>query len=354
MLIYIVLVGLILLSGLLLYKNKINKKQFCFIVGLTFILVTGLRGPNVGSDTVVYYLDYKAMLNLSWERLMELEKRDVAFYVMTWLLSRVTGGSFVTLTLIVAVTFYYPVMKLIYRHSDAPALSCLILMAFNFFQFSMTGMRQTMAFGFVILFFLTLHEERVSWKRAVLFIILATLFHRSSLIALLYPVIRYISKKGDIAKLSIVLIPIAFVFRSAIVNSMSGIFEELGFDYLASDSAGAGLTTFLVYVLLTVGTLLMRTGKSDGELSATEIFLFAVVGTSLQSLVMVNSVFFRVAWYFAIFFTILIPRFLKRGIFARAEMKMLRVLAYGAILFMYFAITKGSAYVIPYEFFFQG
>ena len=196
MLIYIVLVGLILLSGLLLYKNKINKRQFCFIVGLAFILVTGLRSENVGSDTVVYYIDYKAMLNLSWERLMELEKRDVAFYIMTWFLSRITKGSFVVLTLLVAVTFYYPVMKLIYRYSDAPTLSCLILMAFNFFQFSMTGMRQTMAFGFVVLFFLALHKERVSWKKSALFIILAVLFHRSALVALLYPVIRYLSKKS--------------------------------------------------------------------------------------------------------------------------------------------------------------
>ena len=67
-----------------------------------------------------------------------------------------------------------------------------------------------------------------------------------------------------------------------------------------------------------------------------------------------NGVFFRVAWYFAIFFIILIPRFLHRGVFAKPEMRVLKVLAYSAILFMYFAITKGSAYVIPYEFFFQG
>jgi hypothetical protein len=227
-------------------------------------------------------------------------------------------------------------------------------MAFNFFQFSMTGMRQTVAFGFVILFFLELHEDKVLWKKSTFFIILAVLFHRSAIIALLYLLIKLVSRRADISRCMVVLIPILFLLRGFIVNSMSGVFEEMGFDLSESDAVGAGLTTFLLYCVLTVGAMLIKPNREDGEISASEMFLFAVLAASFQSFVMVNSVFFRVAWYFAIFFIILIPRFLHRGVFAKPEMRVLKVLAYSAILFMYFAITKGSAYVIPYEFFFQG
>lgn len=354
MLIYLVLVGLIFCMGLLLHKNKITKKQFCIIIGVAFVLITGLRGPNVGSDTTVYYIDYKAMEYVSWARLMSLEKRDIAFYVLSWSLSRATGGAFVVLTLLVAVVFYYPVMKLIYKFSDSPALSCYILMAFNFFQFSMTGMRQTMAFGFVMMFFLALHEKKIPWIKAGVFIYLAILFHRSAMIAFAYLLIRLVAKRGWNLKPLVAIVPVAFLMRSFIVTTFSDFFIEMGFDYSMDEGGGAGLTTFLVYCILTAGAMLIRDSKSDVDFPASEVFLYAVIASSLQTLVMVNSVFFRVAWYFALFFVILIPRFLKRGIFARAEMKTLRVMAYGAILFMYFVITKGSANVIPYEFFFQG
>ena len=327
--------------------------QFCIVIGAAFILITGLRSQNVGSDTVVYYIDFKAMEYVSFERLMAQEKRDVAFYILSWLVSRVTR-SFAALTMLVAVAFYYPVMKLIYKYSDAPALSCLILMAFNFFQFSMTGMRQTMAFGFVVLFFLELHEKKVSWIKAALYIAVAILFHRSALVALLYLLIKLLAKNKSVTKSTLALIPIAFILRSAIVNSMKGAFEEMGFDYSMGEGGGAGLTTFLVYCMLTVGAMLVKPDEGDGAMPAGEMFLFSVLGTSFQALVMVNSIFFRVAWYFALFFIILIPRFLKRSVFAREEMKALRVLAYVAILFMYFVITRASANVIPYEFFFQG
>ena len=353
MLIYLVLLGLILSMTLLLYKNKINKLHFCIVIGLAFVLITGLRGPNVGSDTTVYYLDFKAMEYVSWSRLMSQEKRDVAFYVLSWVISRVTG-QFVVLTMLVAVVFYYPIMKLIYKHSDAPGLSCLILMAFNFFQFSMTGMRQTLALGFVVMYFIELHEERLNWKKAVIFMWLAVLFHRSSLIALAYLPIRYIAKKGINVKPMVLLIPVMYVFRNTIITTFWDVFEEMGFNLLESDSAGAGLTTFLVYCLLTFGMLLVKPSEEEGEFRSNEIFLYAVLGTSCQALVMANSVFFRVAWYFALFFIILIPRFLSRGNVARTEMKIVRALAYCAVLFMYLVITKGSANAIPYEFFYQG
>lgn len=353
MLIYILLVVLILSMNILLNMNRITKKQFCLIVGAAFILITGLRSVNVGSDTTIYYLDFMAMKHISWESFMSLEKRDIAYYGLAWLLSKTTG-SFVILTLLTAFAFYAPIMKLVYKYSDDPGLSCFILMAFNFFQFSMTGMRQTIAFGFAILFFLELHEKQVSKKRAAVFLILGILFHRSALMMVLYPIIKYVSKKRINVQLLLVLIPTVFLFRTTIIDSLDVFFDLVGFDLSKMEEVGGGLTTFLVYGILTVGSLLIHVESSEDEFASNELVLYSIVGTSLQAFVLVNSVFFRVAWYFAIFFIILIPKFLKKGIFIREDLKIFNMLAYAAVLFMYFGITKGSANVLPYEFFWQG
>ena len=353
MLIYILLVAFILLLAFTLDAGRINKKQFCIMVGLAFILITGLRSVNVGSDTTVYYLSFIDYKYYTFAHVLSMEKRDVAFYILEWIIAKTTG-SFVVLTLATAVAFYYPIMRLIYKYSDDPTLSCFILMAFNFFQFSMTGMRQTIALGFVVLFFLELHEKEMSKKRAALFIVLAILFHRSALIALFYPVIKQFSKRRINAQFTLVLIPLVFLLRASIINSLQGIFMLIGFGMMELESVGGGFTTFLIYVVLTIGSLLITSFEGEGEFGSNEMILYSVVATCLQAFVLVNSVFFRVAWYFALFIIILIPKFLEKGIFAKSELKIFRMLAYGAILFMYFGLTKGSANVLPYEFFWQG
>ena len=353
MLIYIFLVVLILSMNLLRYMRRLTKKQFCYIIGIAFILITGLRSVNVGSDTTVYYLDFIAMKNITWEYLMSLEKRDIAYFVLAWVVSNTTG-SFILMTMFTAVVFYVPIMKLIEKYSEDPGLSFLILMAFNFFQFSMTGMRQTIAFGFVLMYFLEIHEKDYSKKKAFIFLLLGILFHRSALIAILYPIIKRMSRQKVVAQLLLILVPISFLFRGSFIGSMRTVFELIGFDLTESESVGGGLTTFLVYVVLTVGSLLISNQVKKENLSSNEMILYSVIGTSLQAFVLVNSIFFRVAWYFAIFFIILIPKFLKKGIFISDDLKILNMFAYVAILFMYLFITKGSATVLPYEFFWQG
>lgn len=353
MIIYLLLVATILLMNYLMKADKVTKKQFCVTLGCIFVLITGLRSVNVGSDTTVYYLDFIHLKKLSFDALMALNKRDVAFYILSWFVGKTTG-SFVVLTLITAVVFYYPVMKMIYKYSDDCGLSCLILLAFNFFQFSMTGMRQTIAFGFVLLFFLALHEEETSRLKTLCFLALGILFHRSSLMALLYLLIKPLSKNRTVVKLFALGIPVFFLLRTTLLGAMSGFFELIGFDSPENEQVGAGMTTFLVYLLLVVAGFFLGQEEEENTLSSSELLLCTVFATALQSFVLVNGVFFRVAWYFAIFFPIYMPRLLSKAIFARQDLKVLGMFAYFAMLFMYLGITIGSATVLPYEFFWQG
>lgn len=61
---------------------------------------------------------------------------------------------------IVAVLFTITVWVYIYKYSDDPVLSVIVLLAFNLYQFSLTGMRQTIAISFVVLAIMAVHEEK--------------------------------------------------------------------------------------------------------------------------------------------------------------------------------------------------
>lgn len=353
MLIYTILVALIILMSSLLSMNRITKKQFCIVVGLAFVLITGLRSVNVGSDTTVYYLDFITMKDRPIEYIFAPDRRDVIYFLLSWIVAK-TIGSFVFITMFTAIVFYYPVMKLIYKYSKDPGLSCLVLMAFNFFQFSMTGVRQTIAFGLVILFFIELHEKGRFGKKGFFYILLASLFHLSAIIALMYPLIKRLSKRRIFVQLLLVLVPISFLFGGYVIRALQGVFVLLGFDLITPEYLGGGFTTFLVYVVITVGAFLLSPKDSEGAITSNEMILYAIFGTSMQAFVLASSIFFRVAWYFALFFIIIIPEILIKSRVASKERQILKVFVYLGVLFMYFFITKGSATVLPYEFFWQG
>lgn len=157
--IYLILILTILVLNNVRKNQRISDKLFCIIICALFILITGLRHNVVGSDTTVYYLQFQEIKQMSLANVIALGKRDFGFFIFEWLVAK-CFHDFVVLTLSVACVFYIPITLLIYRYSEDKGLSYLILMAFMFFQFSMTGVRQTMALGFAIMCMLELLKEK--------------------------------------------------------------------------------------------------------------------------------------------------------------------------------------------------
>lgn len=350
MLVYLFLISEILILNYFCKNKTLSRRTYCIIIGVSFILITGLRSANVGSDTAGYAGSFQAFENMSLLDAFS-EKRDIAYYILAWIVQRTTN-SFTVLTLLAAVAFYVPVMKLMEKYSPDIGLSCLVLMAFNFFQFSMTGIRQTISMGFAILFWMELFEEKPKKLRMFTFLILSILFHRSSLIALLFFLIKPCTKNKNIPIVLSVLIPIMFIFRGPVINSLQGFFDYIGFGDIQLAPTSGGMTTFLVYLLLVFIGLFFIKEKEKSQ--GAPFILMMVIGTVFQTWVFSDAIFFRIAWYFSIFMIIYIPRIVEESSLVDRQKFVLNLGMYACVLFMYLFITKGSATVLPYEFFWQG
>lgn len=353
MLIYLFLLTLILGLNFMRKAQKISDKLFCIICCGMFILVTGLRHNMVGSDTTVYYLGFNEMTGRSLSEIIALEKRDFGFFIFEWAVLN-TFHNFVALTLIVAGIFYIPVTILIYRYSKDYGFSYLILMAFMFFQFSMTGIRQTMALGFTVLFVLELLKEK---KRILWLIIWAGLgisMHRSCLIILPFILLFALRKYKIVSKVVLLLLPIVFVFREQLAFNATDLFAKIGFELEQYEGNSGGLTTFLLYFILFVwGLFFTYIGEKENEMSPLLLSTMGVA-TILQVFVLVNSIFFRVVWYYSIFLIIYIPQMLCASRVTNRSHKLMNVILVVGLLYMYLGITIGSANVLPYQFFWQG
>ncbi|QUO31257.1 EpsG family protein [Faecalicatena sp. Marseille-Q4148] len=353
MLIYLLLLVTILVLNVFRKNGNISNRFYCIVICSLFICITGLRHNTVGSDTTGYYLAFYRLSGSSLAEIISLEKRDFGFYIFEWLVDNIFHN-FVAVTLIAACVFYIPITILIYKYSDDYGMSYLVLMAFMFFQFSMTGIRQTMALGFAVMFVLELlKKEKKIWKLLIYGIIGITL-HRSCLMILPMLFIPFFKKSRFIAKICFVLLPIIFAFRGNLTSRATSVFEAIGFELETYSGSSGGITTLVVYFLLFAwGLFFTYKNEKENELLTAMLSIMGM-STILQIFVSVNSVFFRIVWYYSIFLTIYIPRMLTSSRVDRKSYLLLKLTIYAGLLYMYLGITIGSAYVIPYSFFWQG
>lgn len=350
--IYIFIVFLILVLGYFQKSGKIGTKTYCCVIGVIFAIVTGLRSVNVGSDTTVYYLGYEDLKTISTLPEAISYHGDIAYYTFAWLMAR-GGVPFWGLTLAVACLFYYSVSKLIYRYSEDKALSYLILMAFNFFQFSMTGIRQTIALAFALFALYEAFKPDYKLLKILIYIAVGYLFHNScAVFLLLLPMLVFKHKynKG-LVFLSVLIVLAGFVFRTSIMGMMISLSSDTRFEFYDMENTGAGFTTYIMYFLIYIILLYNMKSYADETRRGT-LDLWLMVATLLfQGTVLIQSVMFRVAWYFAISLVVILPQIIKT--FSQQNKTIANFTAYALILFMYLGITIGSAHVVPYQFFWE-
>lgn len=353
MLIYLFLLAIILVLNIFRKNGNISNRTYCIVICSLLILITGLRHNAVGSDTTGYYLNFYRLSGNSLAEIISLEKRDFGFYIFMWIVDNLFHD-FIAVTLIASCVFYIPISILIYKYSDDYGMSYLVLMAFMFFQFSMTGIRQTMALGFAVMFVLELLKSKKSIWKLLIYGIIGISLHRSCLMILPMLFIPFLKKSRFVAKICFGLLPIIFVFRGTLTSRAVSAFGAIGFDLETYVGSSGGFTTLLVYILLFAwGLFFTYQDKKENEFFNV---MLSIIGISsvLQVFVSVNSIFFRIVWYYSIFLTIYIPRMLTVSRVDKKSYILLKFIMYAGLLYMYLGITIGSAYIVPYRFFWQG
>ena len=351
MIIYGLLVAIILLAKLLLDIKRLSTLQYCILIGVAFALVTGLRGVGVGADTTVYYLGYEAVKRIDTLALLyESCENDFGYFLFTWLLGKL-GAPFWVVTLSVSAFFYFSISRIIYKFSEDACLSYLLLMAFNFFQFSMTGIRQTIAFSFALLVLYDVYNKKLKLIKTIILILLGSWFHLSCLIALLLIPIALTKKPSTSigSLLTIAVLVLGFFFRSYLVTFILELSKDTRFNEFTVENSGGGLTTYLVYFALYILGLIYYNKYCENFQKGQVDFKILFLGILFLGLVPVQSVLFRLAWYFSIILIIYLPRLLNT--LNIKEQAFMQPMIYAAVLYMYFFITKSSAAVLPYSFF---
>jgi len=323
---------------------RVGKRIYTILMGTALFLISALRAETVGTDIPGYISKFKVIPDYDISSIMTIDK-DSGFYVFIKLLSFINTSPRFHLVVIAAI-FAISVSVFIYRYSEEPAFSFFALLPLTFFYFSMTGLRQTLAFC-VLLFAYPFIIGRKPLHFFAL-VIFAAAFHKTALVFSLAYLASYIKWNWK----TVIVVTVGFIAiylaRYYVVLLLLFALPERG--YGVTD-AGGGFTTLIMYLGIFLFTLIFGQGiKNDSEYYP--MYFILVLGMVFQMMTPMLNEMFRLALYFNVYVIVFLPTVIRR-----IKDRNLGLDCYmGAVCclgVLYFVFTYADAGVYPYHFFWQ-
>jgi hypothetical protein len=324
------------------FGNK-NRKLYVFLIGSMVFLISALRSDHVGTDIPGYISTFRVINIASFADILTKDK-DQGFYILIKLLSFINKDPHFYLAVIAAI-FAISISWFIYRYSSEPAFSFFALLPLNFFYFSMTGLRQTLAMSVLLFAFPYILNRKP--LQFFLIIILASTFHKTAVLFSLAYLGNYFKLNYKSVVAMICCFVAAYVFRHTIVGIAVSAAPERNMEIT---NAGGGITTLVMYACIFSFCTFFRKNIQNTKFNYSIMYYFLMLGMIFQAMTPVLNEFFRFAMYFNIYVIILLPK-----IISSMRDKHLRSLCYISAIAvlgaMYVLFTYKDAGILPYSFF---
>lgn len=355
----IIILGFLALKWFAQVGTEVNKvlqhRRYIIFMMILLILQSGLRHWAVGPDTYQYYVGFYLDVEQStwqslWNDCIEFiyngMGKDPGYRLLLKAIQYVLP-TYQLYLLGLATFVFYGLGKLFMRYTSS---NYEVLVAMALYQclyysfFSITGLRQTMATGFLFLA-IPFAVRRKPWQFALLVLVAATQ-HKSALLFMPFYFLSYMKHSRLMLVASLIMFIPMWVYGSQIAGwfMMGNTFEQY-LDYLEGYE-GAGAYGFAAYILL-LGVLLICYHKDViKSVYSTNIVLNSVaVAIFLTPLTMIDPSNMRVVQYYSIFGLIALPWVISKIKFAGVKDRYIKV----TILLAIYTLTRGSEYAFFWQ-----
>lgn len=323
-------------------------KFFCVLSILPLTVISAVR-YGVGTDFFSYYRIY---LKNGISSFQELENGFSAFVMFLNRISKEPQLFFVVSSFVIGICYFL----IIYKESVSPVFSILLFVLTRDYFRSMNGVRQYLAIAILLLSLPYIKQK--DWRKVIIFIGMATLFHSSALIyVLFYILVQMQLKLKDIA----VMVFGTFLFAGTMKNIAIPIIDKYTTygKYFETTSKYANANfekrIFLIYFSFFLLLLYLTVIEKKKETENVNIFkngIFLGMFFYALSIVWPTNVS-RLGWYANSIITIYAPEAINC-----ISKKWLRMVITYAVIICYMIITipqilKGNQDVLPYQTFWQ-
>ncbi|MEO9021798.1 MAG: EpsG family protein [Ginsengibacter sp.] len=324
-------------------NDPVKARNFLFLIFLILVLFAGLRNVTVGTDTfnyVGFFLHGKRAGVINNKTNIE------SGYILINNIARFISGQYwVLLTFIAAIIIFFE-LKVIHRLSQNFLLSIFIYISLGIFVFLFNGARQAIAaaiFGMAIYYLI-----KGSFKKYILWIIIAAFFHKTVLIGL--PLYYFLRSGFSLKKTLInILVFSGILLLFFLLGGTEAVVGDRYEQYIDRGALGGGGFTFF-YTVSIVLFMYFRKYIPASNLYRYDIYLNMALVQSLIYLFIfflrLDVNFYRLAIYFSLSNILIWPIIFKNVRVLGSDLSILFfVLVH--LLFLYIYIVKNGN-VYPY------
>lgn len=319
-----------------------NKTGFCFTL-LFFSILIGFRGEDVGMDTHTYKEMYKWLGNDGYNGY----PAEIGYaYLNIFFYRSGFGFSFFQWALTCAMMFL--IGRTVWKYSPKPQYSLFVLYALFFVFYTMNVFRQMLAVSIVLYGYDFLCNKQRT--RFVICVLVATLFHYASIVALGLLFIGKLELKPMLCCVVLILSILlgGFLFSDSLLVYLSGPFavylQGHHDGFRSGERVGLALLLAVFWSCLCICVFLFSKKSYRNDFWYKIYFLSVVI----NNLLIRTELGLRVVFFFSIVQIIIFPLFLTCN---RLKQKWI---AYGIVtffltVFFFVFLYNGSASVYPYH-----
>lgn len=305
---YIIFLLTILIEYILLtltIKNKEKKNKIFLIISfLQMFIIAAIRNIDVGTDLQNYIPFYERCETYSWAQILEPGLKEYGYRIYNKVLSllSISDQLFLTITAGISLIGVYYIIK---KYSKNYFLSTYIYIAFNFYIFIFSGLRQSIAMSIGMLSIKYIDERK--FCKFLILILLASTFHMSALILLLMYFIKNIEVKPKMLPIILFGYSILFIMRKYIV---SFIIRFVYSNYSITNT-GNGYVYLLLLTIIVIGITLYK--KQFVKENGLNNFCYnaLLIALLIQLFASAQGEIARLTMYYSIYMIIAIPNFIK-------------------------------------------
>lgn len=332
------------------YINLVDyKKNYNFLVAIFLILFLSLRSEKIGLDIATYSSFFESMGKKNFIDILKNSSFEVGYIFLNKIVYLLSFGNFRFLMIVISAFAVYSFAFCIDKYSPYPWISWLLYLALNFLIYPISGLRAciAMSFGLLAINYLFLPTNKKNAGMYYLFVVIAFLFHKTSVIYfVLYPLCKIKNEKivyGALILLAVILICLGDII-------LKWLIQQFYPNYELKQEGGYGLFMFLAGCYM-AGIIFVPAEKKK---SVQNIVLFRIVFFCfvLQLATLRFSLFARIIEFTLIAVVLYIPYIL----FVMEE-KYRRfgtiVVVCGALFLFYLNLSEDGAGIVPYMIFWE-
>ena len=244
---YVLIIAFLFFLRFLIFRKEFlqgKEKQYFIILALIPVtLLAGLRNEIIGSDTIGYKKYFQNILEINSKSIAE-ERMEIGYIYLNKLIALFTAQPQV---LFILVAFFISICIgiFVYKNASDPFLAILFFITLGVFQFTLSGMRQSIAIGITLLAMEFIKKRKLYWFLFAIFIAYA--FHKSAILYLPAYFIAYRSLSSrNLLSYGIIIV---LILTSA-QYILTYVADILDYDY-GVEETGNGQIFFTIVLLIT-------------------------------------------------------------------------------------------------------